>query len=161
MASSKGTSRQRNAGCRGDLIRGRFAADLCSRRVLQVELPEFIICALETRVAEINRRASPEECCTLGHLIESELVNLVSLRDVAELESTSPGSATLSISGCAMYPSSSCRRKRRGGIDLRVSSASGRRRSQEGLGPQSVPDDAHVGWVGECSWLVGASTYGS
>jgi hypothetical protein len=91
MARSKGIPRHRNAGCGGALIRGRFAADLCSRRVLQVELPEFIICALEARVAETNREASPEECCTLGHLIESELVSLVSLRDVAELESTVPG----------------------------------------------------------------------
>jgi len=91
MARAKDTSRHRNTGCRRAVVRGRFAADLCSRRVLQVELPEFIICALEARVAETNRDASPEECCTLGHLIESELVNLVSLRDVAELESTVPG----------------------------------------------------------------------
>ena len=91
MARSKGTSRHRNAYGGGAFIRGKFAADLCSRRVLQVELPEFVICALEARIAETNRDASPEECCTLGHLIESELVNLVSLRDVAELELTIPG----------------------------------------------------------------------
>lgn len=63
------------------------------RRVLAIELPEFLIHALEARVAEANAGAPPEEQSTLNHLIESELVNLVTLRDVAELEARVPGFA--------------------------------------------------------------------
>jgi hypothetical protein len=48
-------------------------------------LPEFIICALDARLGEASDGATLEERCTLDHLIESELVNLISLRDVAEL----------------------------------------------------------------------------
>ncbi|MBV9494223.1 MAG: hypothetical protein JOZ54_08250 [Acidobacteria bacterium] len=63
------------------------------RRVLAIELPEFLIYALEARVAEANAGAPVEEHSTLDHLIESELVNLVTLRDVAELEARLPGFA--------------------------------------------------------------------
>ena len=51
-----------------------------------LDLPEFLLCALGTRVAEANEDASPEERCTLEHCIETELVNLVTVRDVAELD---------------------------------------------------------------------------
>ena len=76
---------------RSNVLNGSFRRDLRSRRTLQVELPEFLICALEARVAEANDGAAAEELCTLNHLIESELVNLISLRDVAELEMAVPG----------------------------------------------------------------------
>ena len=62
--------------------------------LIGIELPEFIVCALEARLAETNNGASLEEFCTLDHLIESELVNLISLRDVAELEIAVPGFAS-------------------------------------------------------------------
>jgi len=69
----------------------RFRRDLRARRAIRVELPEFLVCALEARVAEANDGAAPDERCTLDHYIESELVNLVTLRDVAELEERLPG----------------------------------------------------------------------
>lgn len=76
------------------MLRGRFQRDLSARRVIEIELPEFLICALEARLREVNVAATPDECCTLDDLIESELANLVSVRDVAELESAVPGFAT-------------------------------------------------------------------
>jgi hypothetical protein len=75
------------------LLHGRFGRDLSARRVLQIELPEFLICALEARLTEVNVGAKPDELCSLHNLIESELVSLVSVRDVAELESAVPGFA--------------------------------------------------------------------
>jgi hypothetical protein len=75
------------------IARPRFGRDLRARRSVRLELPEFLVCALEARVAEVNDGARPEERCTLDHYIESELLNLVTLRDVAEMESRLPGFA--------------------------------------------------------------------
>lgn len=75
------------------VVSGRFTADLCSRRVVEIELPEFLICALHARLNEVNAGAQPHELCSLHNLIESELVSLVSVRDVAELEQSVPGFA--------------------------------------------------------------------
>lgn len=83
---SKRTGRSESA-----VLSGRFQRPLDSRRVLHVELPEFVICALEARLAEANDGAPAEERSTLNNLIESELVNLISLRDVAELDASNPG----------------------------------------------------------------------
>jgi len=69
------------------VVAGTFRRNLHERRCLEIELPEFLFCALEARVAEANDGAPLDERCTLNHYIESELVNLVTLRDVAELES--------------------------------------------------------------------------
>jgi hypothetical protein len=69
----------------------RFRRDLRARRAIRVELPEFLVCALEVMVAQANDGAAADERCTLDHYIESELVNLVTLRDVAELEEQLPG----------------------------------------------------------------------
>lgn len=76
-----------------NIVNGGFRRDLAARRRLQLDLPEFLVCALEARVAEANDGAQPDEYCTLDHYIESELVNLVTLRDVAELEGQLPGFA--------------------------------------------------------------------
>ena len=78
----------------GSLIDGDFGRKPQARRALRIELPEFLIFALEARLAEANDGACPEERCSLDHLIESELINLVSLRDVAELEMVVPGFAS-------------------------------------------------------------------
>lgn len=53
--------------------------------------PEFLIYALEQRVVEANVGATDHESSTLNEYIETELVNLVTVRDVAELEITAPG----------------------------------------------------------------------
>jgi hypothetical protein len=63
------------------------------RRQLSLDLPEFLIRALAARVDEANVGAVSDEICTLEGYIESELVNLITIRDIAELESEQPGFA--------------------------------------------------------------------
>lgn len=70
---------------RSNVLEGPFRRDLRSRRSLQLELPEFVLCALEARMAEANGDAPPDDQCTVDEYIESELVNLITVRDVAEL----------------------------------------------------------------------------
>lgn len=65
--------------------------DLRARRAITLELPEFLVFALEQRVAEANDRCAEDDLATLNEYIESELVNLTTVRDVAELESRAPG----------------------------------------------------------------------
>jgi hypothetical protein len=60
---------------------------------LRLELPEFVLCALEARVAEANADLPTADQCTVDEYIESELVNLITVRDVAELEMRHPGFA--------------------------------------------------------------------
>jgi len=87
------TSKCASSGIRRTVVPGVFRRDLHARRPVTLELPEFLLCALEARVAEVNMNAQPAERCTLDHYIESELVNLVTLRDVAELDLHIPGFA--------------------------------------------------------------------
>lgn len=84
-------TRSRNSG--SNVHRGSFGLDLTARRSVNIDLPEFLVRALEARVAEANDGAAPEERCSLDELIESELVNVVTLRDVAELDIQLPGFA--------------------------------------------------------------------
>lgn len=77
----------------GEIVAGGFRRNLRARRAVTIELPEFLLCALEARVSEANDDASPGERATLGDYIESELVNLVTVRDVAEMELSIPGFA--------------------------------------------------------------------
>jgi hypothetical protein len=65
---------------------GRFRPNLGGRQTIEVELPRFLIIALSRRVIETNEELPLDEQCSLDDYIESELVNLVTLRDVAELE---------------------------------------------------------------------------
>lgn len=87
------TKRHDTGKNRQRVLTGAFRRDLRARRAVTLELPEFLLCALEARVAEANADATPTERATLDHYIESELVNLVTLRDVAELEIDIPGFA--------------------------------------------------------------------
>lgn len=65
--------------------------DLLERRVVQFELPEFLLCALEARVAEANQELSSNDKACLNDYVESELANIITLRDVAELDLLFPG----------------------------------------------------------------------
>jgi len=65
-----------------------------ARRVVELKLPEFLLCALECRVAEANADAPADDRSSLNDYVESELVNIITLRDVAELEGTFPGFAS-------------------------------------------------------------------
>jgi hypothetical protein len=67
------------------------SSSLLSRREIAIELPEFLLRALECRIAEANAGASAEEQITLEHLVEIELAACLSLAEVAHLERTLPG----------------------------------------------------------------------
>lgn len=67
--------------------------DLTARRVVEFELPEFLLFALEARVAEANAGLPIFGAADLNDYVESELVNLITVRDVAELEGQFPGFA--------------------------------------------------------------------
>ena len=73
------------------IARFRTSADLSSRRAITVEMPEFILRALEWRLAEANRGASEADRLELEHLIEIELAEGLTLADVAHLEREVPG----------------------------------------------------------------------
>jgi len=56
-----------------------------------VDVPEFLLRALECRLAEVNDGASEEESVELEHLIEIQLAEGLTLADVAHLERQVPG----------------------------------------------------------------------
>ena len=65
--------------------------DLSARRSITVDLPEFLICALEHRVAEANAAPPADEHVTLEHLVEWQLAEGLSIGEVALLEREFPG----------------------------------------------------------------------
>ena len=75
------------------VVPGRFRRDLAARRSVVLELPDFLLYALDARVSEANAGEPPEDRVTLNDYIEAELVNLITLRDVAELDLSAPGFA--------------------------------------------------------------------
>ncbi|HEX8409543.1 MAG TPA: hypothetical protein VF883_11795 [Thermoanaerobaculia bacterium] len=74
-------------------VAGRFRRHLAARRSVTLDLPEFLLYALEARVSEANVDEPAENQSTLSDYIETELVNLITLRDVAELDMSAPGFA--------------------------------------------------------------------
>jgi hypothetical protein len=65
--------------------------NLFGRRSITVELPEFLICALEHRVAEANAAPPVDDEVTLEHLVEWQLAEGLSIGEVALLERQFPG----------------------------------------------------------------------
>jgi hypothetical protein len=65
--------------------------DLCARRRITVDVPEFLLCALEHRVAEANAAPLADEEVTLEHLVEWQLAEGLSVGEVALLEPEYPG----------------------------------------------------------------------
>lgn len=63
------------------------------RRSIEVELPEFLICSLQQRVAEANQGASPAEQVALEDVIEWYLVSPITIADVSRFEAVTPGFA--------------------------------------------------------------------
>jgi hypothetical protein len=77
----------------GDVVlEGRFRRDLRTPTAITMEVPAFALCVLEARVREANESCLMEEAATVEDYIESELANLVTLRDV-ELDLHIPGLA--------------------------------------------------------------------
>lgn len=66
-------------------------ANLTSRESLSIELPGFLVRALEHRVNEANEDALEEERVDLNHLIEIQLAESLTIADVAHLERDLPG----------------------------------------------------------------------
>jgi len=75
------------------VVAGRFHRNLTSRRSLTLDLPEFLLYALEARVLEATDGEAGDDQSTLNDYIETELANLITLRDVAELDLAAPGFA--------------------------------------------------------------------
>jgi hypothetical protein len=67
------------------------AANLNRRETLEIELPGFLVRALQERVNEANEGADEEERVDLNHLIEVQLAECVTIADVARLERHVPG----------------------------------------------------------------------
>jgi hypothetical protein len=67
------------------------SSDLLARRTITVDVPEFLVRALECRLAEVNDGASEEESVELEHLIEIQLAEGLTLADIAHLERQVPG----------------------------------------------------------------------
>lgn len=65
--------------------------NLSARRRVTIELPEFLLCALEHRVEEANAAPSPDETVTLENLVELQLAEGISIGEVALLERDYPG----------------------------------------------------------------------
>src|SRR5436190_22409455 len=91
VAMAKSGDRNYAEPMQGVICRPPFRSDLRARRIVQFELPEFLIYALEQRVLEANENISQAEVATLNDYVESELVNLITLRDIAEMEVAAPG----------------------------------------------------------------------
>ena len=64
-----------------------------ARRTIEVELPEFLLWSLESRVAEANDGAPPEEQVELNDVIEWYLAAPITVADVPRLEAAMPGFA--------------------------------------------------------------------
>jgi len=67
------------------------AVNLNRRETLEIELPAFLVRALQERVNEANEDADEEERVDLNHLIEVQLAECVTIADVARLERDVPG----------------------------------------------------------------------
>ncbi len=66
--------------------------DLTARWRITVELPEFLLRALDARVEEANAGAAEEKQITIDDLVELQLAEGISLAEVAMLEARMPGS---------------------------------------------------------------------
>lgn len=66
---------------------------LIARRTVSVSLPEFVVRALEYRVAETNEIDVPGRDVEFSDIVEWYLVGAISVRDVAVLEQEMPGFA--------------------------------------------------------------------
>lgn len=75
----------------GNVVPLRPALELRVYRTVVLELPQFLVLALERRVSEANEDPSSEEMVTLNDYIEYELGKLISIVEMAEIEMTVPG----------------------------------------------------------------------
>ncbi|HEV7572639.1 MAG TPA: hypothetical protein VGQ21_14160 [Thermoanaerobaculia bacterium] len=67
------------------------AANLNRRETIEIELPSFLVRALQEHVRAANEDADEEERVDLNHLIEVQLAECVTIADVARMERDVPG----------------------------------------------------------------------
>jgi hypothetical protein len=82
-----------SASTSSNLLGFRGQRQLSGRREISIELPEFLIVLLECRVREANDSAPVAERVTISHLVEYQVAELLSIREVAEMEMQLPGFA--------------------------------------------------------------------
>jgi hypothetical protein len=75
----------------GKITKFPAATNLANRESLTIELPGFLLRALEHRVNEANEDASEAERVDLNHPIEIQLAEFLTIADVAHLERNLPG----------------------------------------------------------------------
>ena len=83
-----------NLYCRlsmGKITNIRSHRDLCRRRHVTLELPEFLLRAFESRLAAANEGCPEDEELTIEDLVELQLAEGLSLAEVAHLEREVPG----------------------------------------------------------------------
>ena len=66
-------------------------ANVAGRERVEVELPAFIVRALEARLREANAGATDDDRVDMNHLIELQLAETVTLADAMFLERDLPG----------------------------------------------------------------------
>lgn len=71
----------------------RNGSSLNARTTLEIELPEFLVRALEFRVAEANADGEAGERVDLNDVVEWYLAAPITVRDVPALETAIPGFA--------------------------------------------------------------------
>lgn len=71
----------------------RFAKPLNQRRAITVELPEFVIRAIDVRAADANVGAPPDETVSFNDVVEWLLVCDLTPRRMPQLEARIPGFA--------------------------------------------------------------------
>ncbi|HEX7153416.1 MAG TPA: hypothetical protein VF618_18160 [Thermoanaerobaculia bacterium] len=72
-------------------LAGSQSEALMRRTPVEVELPEFVVRALQHRVEVANEDAEPDEVVTLNDVIEWYLVSPLSVKELPSLESAVPG----------------------------------------------------------------------
>ena len=65
--------------------------NLASRGAITVDLPEFLVQALEACIESANDRSRDEDQVTLDELLELQLAETLTIGEIALLEQTIPG----------------------------------------------------------------------
>lgn len=74
-------------------MRARTGSTLNARTTLEIDIPEFLVRALEFRVAEANAELPDDEQVEINDVVEWYLAAPITIRDVPALEAEIPGFA--------------------------------------------------------------------
>ncbi len=76
-----------------NVIAFREPANLLKRQSIEIELPAFLVAVITRRAEQANEGAPLEERLSFSEVIEAQLAEIVTIRDVAEFEIEMPGFA--------------------------------------------------------------------